>query len=597
MIINEISDIGGGDGGYVSTIDCHVLLKLLNPTHKVKMDANTPFDSVLGTNFVPSESDVQLINDYLAQPLSELTQLDLEISRLQAKRDGIHTRIQPYQVLLSPIRRLPLDIMEKIFLSCLPTERNPAMSTLEAPLKLGRICSSWRGFAYSCPRLWARIHISVLHLGEIPEEDFELEPEQRFYRTEEAMVGIRRHLDGVSEWLARSHSHPLSISVVKPLHLFRDGAVLPLLQTLLPFSKQWRDLELLITWDDSTILDFSQHFSLLELPILRSVRLRDVLNVRSHFYSPSSPSPFKWLSTPSLRSFHALSLPSPLLMKLGIHWLNLTELSLLGPLITSGDAASLLNSCANIVKCGLQISYQSGSVNFPERIELPRLESLTFYERVGFPVFLHLPNIHDLSFASDCQTDIPRFDLPGILSTSHSLTTLTLDLVFLPPDLVLRSLSCASSLKCLIFSKWTVTGKTTNDIHHQRDDSEETMAKVIEALTPTESDDSDSLVTTFCPNLETLECENWAFFSDEALETMIIRRTSARFQGSILRRVAVNFLDRPMTIDLWETLDNVVDEYFELELEYLTEEPDMKISAWSGVGTAEMVPEWALDSI
>jgi hypothetical protein len=64
------------------------------------MDANSPFDSILGTNFVPSESNVQLIKAYLIEPLSEITQLDLEISRLPAKRDGIYARIQPYQALL-----------------------------------------------------------------------------------------------------------------------------------------------------------------------------------------------------------------------------------------------------------------------------------------------------------------------------------------------------------------------------------------------------------------------------------------------------------------------------------------------------------------
>jgi len=255
---------------------------------------------------------------------------------------------------------------------------------------------------------------------------------------------------------------------------------------------------------------------------------------------------------------------SPLLMKLGTHRSSLTELSLLGPLITPSDAASLLNSCANIVKCDLQVSYQRGNVNLPKLIELRRLGNLTFYEEVGFPISLHMPNLCDLSFASDCRTDIPRFDLPGILSASHSLTTLTLDLGFLPPDLVIRSLSCASWLKCLTFREWKV--KKTHPIFHQPDDSRETMAKVIEVLTPTESDDSHLLVTSFCPDLEIFECEMWAFFSDDALETMIIRRTSPRFQGGVLWRVAVNFQDRPMTLDLWETLDNVVDEYFELEL-------------------------------
>ena len=554
------------------------------------MDANTPFDSVLGTNFVPSESDVQLINAYLVEPLSEITQLDLEISRLQAKRDGIYARIQPYQALLSPIRRLPLDIMEKIFLACLPTQRNPAMSTLEAPLKLGRICSSWRSFAYSCPRLWARIHISVRYLGEIGEiPDSEIDPDVYSFRMEHAMVGIRRRLDGVREWLERSQSHPLSISVFEPSAACNSPAVLHLLQTLLPFSKQWQNLKFMITWDESTMSDCSQQFSLLELPTLRSVHLRDLRNAQPHLRSP-----FNWLLKPSLQSFHALSLFSPFVVKLGIHWSTLTELSLLGPIITPSDAASLLISCTNIVKCALEVSIQYGTVNLPKLIQLRRLESLTFYEKVGFPVSLHLPNLCDFSFGSECPPNAPRFDLPGTLSTLRSLTTLTLDPIALTSEVILRSLSCASSLKYLTFR---AMNKTTRGAFNHEDEEEEAMAKVIEALTPTESDDL--LVTTFCPNLETFECEIWPCFSDKALETMIIRRTSPKFQGSILWRVAVDFTQYPgrqMTLDLWESLDNVVDEFFELELQYLADEPEM-ISVFSGVGTTEMVPDWALEGI
>jgi len=65
-------------------------------------------------------------------------------------------------------------------------------------------------------------------VGEKPERNFDLEQDD-FYGTLDAMVGIRRHLDSVSEWLAKSHSHPLSISVFEPLHSYREGAVLPLL--------------------------------------------------------------------------------------------------------------------------------------------------------------------------------------------------------------------------------------------------------------------------------------------------------------------------------------------------------------------------------
>ena len=232
-------------------------------------------------------------------------------------------------------------------------------------------------------------------------------------------------------------------------------------------------------------------------------------------------------------------------------------------------------------------------VNLPERIELPQLESLTFYEKAGFAIFLHLPSLRHLSFGSKYLPNLPWFDLPGTLSALHSLTTLTLDLFACTPELIIKSLSCASSLKCLTFKALNSTERNTPHLNENK-----TMTRVIEALTPAESDDL--LVTTFCPNLETFECEMWPCFSDEALETMIIRRTSPKFQGSILRRVAVDFSQyrgQRMTLDLRNSLDNVVDEFFELKLKYFADEPDKKLSAWSGVGTVEMVPEWALESI
>jgi len=421
------------------------------------MAANTPFDSVLGTNFIPSESDVQLINAYLVEPLSKITELDLESNRLQAERDEIFAQIQPYQALLSPIRRLPLDIMERIFLSCLPTQRNPAMSTLEAPLKLGRICSSWRSFAYSSPRLWSRIHISLLHLGEIPEISTDTETDFEGYeihewRVEEAMVGIRCHLDGVSEWLTRAESHPLSISIFGCRYSSRLSATLALLQTLLPFTKQWQDLELLVTCDHSVLQEFRQHLKLLEFPLLRSVYLSEVLYPDSPFDPPNPPSPFEWLSTPSLRSLHALSLPSTSLAKSGIHWPILTELTLLGPFITPRDAASILTGCANIVKCAFEVSDpRVVGVNLPESIELRQLKSLSFYEKVGFPVSLYLPKLCDLSFGTECLANILRCDLPGTPSILRGLTTLTLDLFGFTPEAVLECLSYASSLERLTF--------------------------------------------------------------------------------------------------------------------------------------------------
>ncbi|KAJ7764308.1 hypothetical protein B0H16DRAFT_1526680, partial [Mycena metata] len=72
---------------------------------------------------------------------------------------SLTTYLNGYNALLSPIRRLPLDVMQEIFLACTSTHRNCVMSALEAPVLLGRICSSWRSIALSTPRLWARLHV------------------------------------------------------------------------------------------------------------------------------------------------------------------------------------------------------------------------------------------------------------------------------------------------------------------------------------------------------------------------------------------------------------------------------------------------------
>ncbi|KAJ7782493.1 hypothetical protein DFH07DRAFT_704529, partial [Mycena maculata] len=54
----------------------------------------------------------------------------------------------------APTRRLPLDFIQEIFVACLPTHWNCAMSASEAPVILGPVCSSWRSISLSTPRLW-----------------------------------------------------------------------------------------------------------------------------------------------------------------------------------------------------------------------------------------------------------------------------------------------------------------------------------------------------------------------------------------------------------------------------------------------------------
>ncbi|KAJ7143555.1 hypothetical protein C8R43DRAFT_891542, partial [Mycena crocata] len=64
-------------------------------------------------------------------------------SRLTVKRTTLEGGIDAHTALLFPMRRAPRDILQEIFLACLPTTHNALIDPSEAPLLLGHICSHW----------------------------------------------------------------------------------------------------------------------------------------------------------------------------------------------------------------------------------------------------------------------------------------------------------------------------------------------------------------------------------------------------------------------------------------------------------------------
>jgi len=60
-------------------------------------------------------------------------------------------------ITLSPIRRVPTDVLCEIFVHCLPKIERPAYNSRiakEAPLLLCQVCSKWRRTAIKFPTLW-----------------------------------------------------------------------------------------------------------------------------------------------------------------------------------------------------------------------------------------------------------------------------------------------------------------------------------------------------------------------------------------------------------------------------------------------------------
>lgn len=84
------------------------------------------------------------IRELISGPLQEVARLDEQIAalhatidRLSQERNRLDEYIQAHRALISGARQMPRDVVEAIFIYCLPTDRNAVMSASEAPILLG----------------------------------------------------------------------------------------------------------------------------------------------------------------------------------------------------------------------------------------------------------------------------------------------------------------------------------------------------------------------------------------------------------------------------------------------------------------------------
>jgi hypothetical protein len=164
------------------------------------MLSNTAYRHKLNTNYAAIDDEREDILHLCIEPLKEIERIDDEIKRLTSRRNELQSFVDAHRQLLSPIRRLPPEVLQKIFVGCLPEPPSyPAMHSLVAPVLLGRICSGWRAIAYGTAELWSSIHVVIPDLKAGPHEA--------------DLADLR--LTAMTDWLSRSGSLPLHISVWK----------------------------------------------------------------------------------------------------------------------------------------------------------------------------------------------------------------------------------------------------------------------------------------------------------------------------------------------------------------------------------------------
>lgn len=122
---------------------------------------NSPLSTFLRTNYALSDTELQQLKEMLVQHEAKLRAVNASYAKvvrskrrtpkaLIEKRKVLRQFVASYRALLSPIRRLPLEILQEIFQWCPP----------ESSIRLTHVCSLWRSILLSSPLRWSTVHVN-----------------------------------------------------------------------------------------------------------------------------------------------------------------------------------------------------------------------------------------------------------------------------------------------------------------------------------------------------------------------------------------------------------------------------------------------------
>ena len=390
----------------------------------------SPFSSRLDSYYVPTDSESLEIRSFIELPTSRLEVLTIQLQELEEQSTKIRNEqselrlfISKHRAMISPIRKLPIDILQEIFIACLPTDHNHLISRWEPPILLTQICSFWRNLAHATPQLWKSIHIKNIYGKSMGGTDF-----------------LSTTADAIVEWLTRSAACPLDISLDHSNS--EDGFYYKIIDSLILFSERWREIRL--------SAPYHALLPIASLPI-STVPLLEALSLNYPFQSaPSVHLDPQWvtsgvLNAPNLRDFglslNHLNWDATLLP---LNWSQLTNISLEGsssgsmsPLSTA-RAYKLLSFCRNLITCRLEIgnlteddeliSFQSTTavISLPFLTRLSVREEFTSVSRLF--TLLHLPSLNYIEFHTVIEpTEQSSISLLSLLTRFQTTTKLVTD--------------------------------------------------------------------------------------------------------------------------------------------------------------------------
>nr|GAT57186.1 predicted protein [Mycena chlorophos] len=277
---------------------------------------------------------------------------------------------------------LPPELVVEIFRLCLPVDESPDnVQSNEAPLLLGRVCSSWRTAVVSTPMLWSTFHIDCK---------------------------ARTHLDNMKNvadlWFSRSGTHPLDVALV----VQNLEGVTPLLSVLGQHAPHMRSLYLYTLTDDFKPLEVLQmDFRILERLAILVSGSGSVDGVVAPWPSGVTVQAFSSASTLFQISLHGSRIP---LVCFALPWAHITHLD--APACGVGDLLQLLQHPPNLAHLFVTVDDWDGIPPGVISLQVRHSHLRTFYCRFysqNSPSFLDcliFPSLEALAILPS-ETSVP----------------------------------------------------------------------------------------------------------------------------------------------------------------------------------------------
>jgi len=289
------------------------------------------------------------------------------LSEVLHEMTRLNGTIQQHRVLLSPIRKLPNELLERIFLLCL----SPGSMVYQ---QLARVCRRWRTIVHNTALLWSNLTIPPLWIRQ----------------SQARTVNQKKILDFIEESLRRSGERQLTLAWETDSCLTRTEINI-VTGMILPHCHRWRELSLILRGvSQDSVLRALQGLAVSRIACLTSVRLvfgdTILADAANWIHSPL-------LNAPNLRSVYISRLPYRLVT---VHpdWSSLTDLSYFQPpdsgsglfwsRFKARDAYNVLRRCHQLVTCSMVIQDNDDPealISEIQSVDLPFLQSLEIFAR------------------------------------------------------------------------------------------------------------------------------------------------------------------------------------------------------------------------